>query len=102
METIAQMLKHDFELGRLCLYDSNGNLIYSESSDGYWEKYEYDDNNNLIYSESSNGDWSKQEYDDNNNEIYYENSNDKIIDNRPTKEEIIEIDGKKYKLTPLG
>ncbi|MBC8147222.1 MAG: hypothetical protein H8E98_04480 [Bacteroidetes bacterium] len=47
------------------LYDKNGNQIYFENSDGYWEKREYD----------SNG-----------NKIYYENSNGSIIDSRPKVE----------------
>ncbi len=37
------------------LYDGNGNIIYFENSDGYWEKWEHDSNGNLIYSEDSNG-----------------------------------------------
>jgi hypothetical protein len=35
--TIGQLLKHDFKSkNNLSLYDSNGNLIYIENSDGYW------------------------------------------------------------------
>jgi len=56
------------------VYDSKGNAIYFETSDGDWSKYEYDTNGNEIYSENSNGFWVKQEYDTNGNEIYYENS----------------------------
>ncbi|MBC8147049.1 MAG: hypothetical protein H8E98_03590 [Bacteroidetes bacterium] len=37
------------------LYDKNGNQIYFENSDGYWEKREYDSNGNKIYFENSNG-----------------------------------------------
>jgi hypothetical protein len=34
--TVAQLLKHDFKLkGSLFLYDSNGNRIYFENSNGY-------------------------------------------------------------------
>ena len=33
----------------------NDNEIYIEDSTGYWKKYEYDANGNLIYSEDSNG-----------------------------------------------
>ena len=64
------------------VYDSNGNNIYGESSDGYWNKREYDVNDNIIYFENSDGDWYKKEYDTNGNEIYYENSYGVIIDNR--------------------
>jgi len=37
------------------VYDTNGNLIYREHSDGYWVKIEYDKNNNVIYREDSYG-----------------------------------------------
>ena len=37
------------------VYNTNGNLIYIENSNGYWIKKEYDINNNLIYYETSNG-----------------------------------------------
>ena len=53
MITIAQLLKHDFKKGSFRLYDSNGNQIYREDSNGYWSKYEYDTNGNLIYCETS-------------------------------------------------
>ena len=57
------------------VYDTNGNEIYSEHSDGYWYKYEYDTNGNEIYRENSDGYWYKKEYDTNGNKIYFENSN---------------------------
>ena len=63
-------------------YDTNGNLIYREDADGFWIKYEYDANGNEIYRENSNGSWYKYEYDTNNNEIYYEDSTGYIEDNR--------------------
>tara|TARA_R110000737_G_scaffold74301_2_gene103345 strand:+ start:85 stop:462 length:378 start_codon:yes stop_codon:yes gene_type:complete len=125
MQTIAKLLKHDFNKGSLFLYDSNGNKIYYEGSDGYWskreydsngnqiyhessdeywKKIEYDSNGNQIYHESSDGYWSKREYDSNGNQIYHESSNGTIIDNRPKEScngKVVEIDGKKYKLTEL-
>jgi hypothetical protein len=61
-------------------------------------------NNNLIYFESSDGFWWRQEFDSNNNEIYYENSDGKIIDNRPkstpefTMEELIAKLGFDFKI----
>ena len=36
-------------------YDSNGNLIYFENSNGYWSKQEFDSNGNRIYIKNSNG-----------------------------------------------
>ncbi len=59
---------------------------------------------NKLYFEDSYGYWSKSEYDSNGNEIYYENSNGEGIDNRPKGNcngKVVEIDGKKYKLTEL-
>ena len=103
--TVAQLLKYDFSKGSLHLYDSNGNCIYYENSDGYWCKHDYDSNGNRIYHEWSDGTWYKKEFDSNGNEIYYENSYGKIIDNGPKKEtcngKVLEIDGKKYKLTEV-
>jgi YD repeat-containing protein len=82
--TVGQLLKHDFKTkGVLSLYDTNGNLIYFENSNGYWYKYEYDSNGKVIYFEDSRGD---------------------IIDNRPKSTcsgKVVEIDGKKYKLTEV-
>jgi hypothetical protein len=63
-------------------YDLNGNQIYYEDSDGYWYKIEYDYNGKEIYYEDSDGEWSKTEYDSNGNDIYYENSDGDIIDRR--------------------
>lgn len=83
MKTIAQLLKHDFKKGSLRLYDSNGNQIYREDSNGFW---------------------SKREYDSNGNQIYYEDSNGDIKDKRPKKScegKVVEIDGKTYKLVEL-
>src|SRR5690606_1586636 len=70
--TIAQQLKiKDFPFE---IKDSNGNIIYHETSNGYWYKYEYDSKSNQIYYEDSNGYWIKREYDSNGNLIYFENS----------------------------
>ena len=102
MKTIAQQLNvKDFPFE---IKDKNGNKIYHEFSDGYWEKSEFDSNGNQIYSELSNGSWSKYKYDSNGNEIYYEDSYGKIIDNRPKgcEGKVVEIDGEKYKLIKVN
>ena len=82
--TVAQLLKHNFKSkGDLSLYDSNGNIIYCEYSSGLW---------------------CKREFDSNGNKIYYEDSDGYIIDNRPKGScngKVIEIEGKKYKLTEI-
>jgi hypothetical protein len=85
MKTVAQLLKHDFKSkGSLFLYDSNNNLIYYEDSYGYWFKQEFDSNGNY--------------------KLKFEDSNGYIIDNRPKSScngKVIEIEGKKYKLTEV-
>ena len=78
MKTIAQQLNvKEFPF---TIRDNNGKSIYYEHSDGWWWKREYDSNGNRIYSEDSNG---------------------HIEDSRPKSCEgkVVEIDGKKYKLT---
>ena len=57
------------------LYDDNGNEIYLENSYGYWEKKEYSHNNWEVYYQNSQDYWSKKEYDEKGNRIYYEDSN---------------------------
>ena len=84
-------------------YDKNGNETYFEDSYGYWYRYEYDKDGNKTYYEDSDGFWSRCEYDEKGNLTYYEDS-DGI--KRGTKRgscdgKVIEIDGKKYKLTEL-
>jgi glucan-binding YG repeat protein len=101
MKTIAQQLNiKDFPF---IIKDKNGNKIYYEDSNGSWLKREYDKNGNKIYSENSDGFWCKLEYDKNGKEIYFEDSNGIIEDNRPKtcNGKVVEIDGKKYKLTEL-
>lgn len=52
-ETIAQYLgikKFPFEIK-----DDNGNVIYSEDSNGYWYKKEFNTNGNVIYYEDYTG-----------------------------------------------
>ena len=56
-------------------YDSKGNQTYSENSDGFWVKREFNSKGNQTYAENSNGYWFKREYDSNGNRTYYENSN---------------------------
>jgi len=83
MKTIAKQLNiknFPFEIK-----DANGNLIYFETSNGVWSKYQYDANNNQIHYKNCSGGWSKQEYDANGNQSYYEDSEGSISDNRNIK-----------------
>jgi len=79
---LAKFFGHDFNSdGWFSVYDINGNEIYHENSNGYWEK---------------------KEFDINGNKVYHENSDGKIVDNRIScADKVIEIDGKKYKLTEV-
>ena len=63
-------------------YDEYGYLNYYEDSTGFWYKREYDFKGNNLYSENSNGNWVKREFDSNGNEIYFEDSNGIIRDRR--------------------
>ena len=56
-------------------YDSNGNIIKQENSDGYWKKWEYDSQGKMIKEENSMGEFFKLEYDSHGNKIKRENSN---------------------------
>jgi len=56
------------------VYNTNGNIIYYESSKGYWEIKEYSKEGHLILWKNSDGYWYKKEYDTNGNEIYREYS----------------------------
>jgi len=103
MKTIAQQL--NIKEFPFIIKDKRGNQIYFEDSNGYWSKMEFDSNGKETYFENSNGFWIKREYDSNGKETYYENSDGEIIDNRPKSScngKVVEIDGKKYKLTELS
>lgn len=101
MKTIAQQL--NIKEFPFIIKDNNGNEIYYETSNGYWEKWEYDSNGNEIYYETSKGYWEKREYDPNGKCIYYEDSRGYIKDNRPNPYEgkMVEVDGIKYKLVKV-
>lgn len=77
-------------------YDSEERVIYYEDSTGYWRKSEYDSDGNELYYENSRGAWTKREYDSEGRIIYYEDSDGSIYDKRP-KEDVITLNGIKYK-----
>ena len=55
-QTIGQWLNWDFEVnGNLEINDRNGDNIYLEVYDGRWRKREYDSDGNVIYDECSEG-----------------------------------------------
>ena len=84
--------------------DANDNLTYYETSRGYLCRREYDAKGNVTYYENSDGYWCKCEYDADGNETYYENS-DGDTEGTPRSQscagKVVEVDGKKYKLTEL-
>ena len=80
MKTIAQQINWDFKTnGDLEIRDKKDNIIYWETSNGYWRKFEYDSQDSLIYWEDADGCGG---------------------DNRPKpcEDKVIEIEGVKYKL----
>ena len=98
-QTIGQWLNWDFEAnGVLKIQNKDFRLLYQEFSVGWWAKSEYDSKGNEIYHIDSTGFCVKREFDSQGNPIYYENSYGIIIDNRPP--EVIEHNGRKYKLIP--
>ena len=98
-QTIGQWLKWDFKANRsLAIKDKNCRILYQELSNGWWAKSEYDSKGNEIYHEDSTGFWVKREFDSQGNIIYYENSYGIMIDKRFP--EVIEHNGRKYKLIP--
>ena len=62
--------------------DTHGNETCFETSDGYWDRCEYDEDGNETYFEDSDG--------------YKEGTKRSSCSGK-----VIEIDGKKYKLTEL-
>ena len=84
--------------------DSNGNLTYYETSRGYLWRREYDAKGNVTYYENSDGFSSSREYDSNGNETYYEDSSgykEGTPRSQSCADKVVEVDGKKYKLTEL-
>jgi len=84
-------------------YNGNGKVTYFENSNGFWASYEYDENGNQAYYETSDGFWASYEYDENGNRTYHETSEGyKEGTKRGSCDgKVVEIDGKKYKLTEL-
>jgi len=85
-------------------YDNNGKVTYYENSDRYWSKCEYDANGNKTYFKNSNDSWCKIKYDANGNKTYCETSKGYEEDTPRSQScagKVIEVDGKKYKLTEL-
>jgi YD repeat-containing protein len=55
-------------------YDSNSYLLTYKNSNGYWYEYTYDSSGNRLTSEYSDGIWHKSTYDSSGNELTYESS----------------------------
>jgi hypothetical protein len=81
--TVAQRL--DIKDFPFHIKNSDGELIYFENSDNYWERYVRDDKNRVLYHEKSNGYKEHYNRDSEGNILFYLNSNGMIIDNEKTK-----------------
>ena len=84
-------------------YDKDGLETYYGNSDGFWYRCEYDKKGNQTYFENSDGSWWRFEYDKKGNETYYEDSGGYKGKTKRSScsGKVIEVDGKKYKLTEL-
>jgi uncharacterized protein RhaS with RHS repeats len=83
--------------------NADGNPTYSENSNGLWWHYEYDEKGKETYFEESDGYWCRCEYDEKGNQTYYETSTGYKGGTKRSScsGKVVEIDGKKYKLTEL-
>tara|TARA_R110002020_G_scaffold173181_1_gene363928 strand:- start:1281 stop:1553 length:273 start_codon:yes stop_codon:yes gene_type:complete len=54
-------------------YDSKGNTIYEEYSNGAWYKYKYDSKGNTTHYEDSRGNWYGKKFDNEGHVTYREN-----------------------------
>ena len=50
--SLSKFFNHDFDKGDFKLYNKNGNKVYREYSDGYYNKTEYNENGDIIYYEN--------------------------------------------------
>ena len=87
----------------IAIEDKNGNETYYEDSSGFWYRCEFDKNGNETNFENSDGNWYRYEYDEKGNETYFEDSDGtkKGTKRGSCSGKVIEVDGKKYKLTEL-
>ena len=83
--------------------DEKGNETYYENSDVYWSRCEYAEDGNETYYENSDDYWSRCEYDKNGKQTYFEDSNGikKGTKRGSCAGKVVEVDGKKYKLTAV-
>ena len=79
---LSKLYKQPVSIKGRNVFDEQGNNIYYESINGFWEKTEHDNLRNIIYFENANGFWEKREYDEQGNMIYAEDSNGYISDRR--------------------
>jgi hypothetical protein len=99
-QTIAQTL--GIKEFPFIVRNDNGNVIYMEQENGFWERWEVDLEGRELYYEDSDGFWEKSEWGSKGRQIFYENSDGEIRDNRPKPDPTtIEINGKKYKLIEI-
>lgn len=73
MGNISKKFHHNFYNGQFQLYDKRGNVVYWETSYGYWEIAEYNDFDQRIFFKTSYGYWERIEY-TNGVESYFHDS----------------------------
>ena len=99
--TIAQQL--NIKEFPFTINDKNDNLIYFETSGGFWIKYEYDLTlNKMTRFENSDGLWSKFEYDSEGHCVYIEDHDGNIVDKRLSKQKLTFQDMKVGNIAKIG
>ena len=68
------VLRYEYKGYSQYTYDSNGNELTYERSNGYWHKLTYDSNGNKLTYEDSKGYWEKSTYDSSGNRLTLEDS----------------------------
>lgn len=77
-------------------FNDNNKLIYNETENGTWYKYEYAaDNDTVVFYEDSKGNWYIRNFNKDGDLIYFENHNGIQINKMPQREyPVIKLDAK--------
>jgi YD repeat-containing protein len=84
-----------------CTYDSNGNTLKYDNSDGNWFKFTYNSNGDMLTYKNSEGDWFKYTRDSEGKELRFDNhKGERRGFDIPeyTMEELTKMIGKEFKV----
>lgn len=68
------VLRYEYKGEHQYTYDSIGNVLTYDNSDGFWSKNTYNSNGKQLTYYNSYGYWNKRTYDSSGNQLKYENS----------------------------